>query len=356
MLVVVLQMTKIEGETKAQLLSRTSRQIEAFTKVGFETKVVVAKELSENELIEACKEADVLYCNGNPPITKKLMLACPHLKLVQRAGIGTDSVDAEGAAELGIPVFNVTGYCVEELAVHATALILSNLRTITFYDREIRKGNWPKAKGRMPLRCSKMTLGIFGLGGSGKNMAKIWGQGFGSRLIAFDPFVPENKAAEIGVELVDFETLCKESDVISIHAPLTDSTRHAFNEKAFSMMKPNCIIVNTSRGPIIDEQALVNAIQSGKIAAAGIDTFENEPPEKDSPLFALEKESVLTPHSAYCGKEASSILVKIACELVIRFINRKELYLPYLVNRSISSEIGKNGISAINRLITEEEL
>ena len=349
--IVILQMTEVKGETRRQLCQRSKVQIETFTAAGFSYSVVMAYGASEAQLTEWCRDADALYCHGNPPITASVLQACKQLKLVQRSGIGVDSIDLEAASRLGIPVQNVVGYCVEELAVHATALILSNLRTILFYDRAIRDGQWPKGKGREPRRCSTLTLGIFGLGGSGKNMARIWGAGFGSRLIAYDPYVTPDAAKAMGVELVDFETFCRQSDLISIHAPLTRDTWHAFDDAAFAMMRPNCILVNTSRGPIVDEAALARAQKTGRIAAAGIDTFETEPLPADSPLIALADRTALTPHSAFCGVESKRALARIASDLVVSVLRDRTVYLPYLVNREVLPGLQERGYAVRRELM-----
>ncbi len=340
---VILQMTKYKDESPEQMRQRSARQIKYFEDAGFEVDVALALGLTDEEMIDVCRHADILYCNGNPIINRAVIENCPDLKLIQRSGIGVNSIDLDAATEHGIPVLNVAGYCIEELAVHATALILANLRTITFYDRQMRKGNWPKAKGRTPRRCSALTVGLYGLGGSGRYMAQIWGSGIGARIIACDPYVDAAAAAARHVELVDFDTLCRQSDILSIHVPLDASTYHAFNAEAFEKMRPNCIIANVSRGPIIDEAALAEALASGKITAAAIDTFEEEPLPSESPLLAMDDRTVLTPHSAYCGVEAGAVLVRTACTLCTEAVKEKTIYKPYLVNGKVTDQLKAQG-------------
>ena len=305
---------------------------------GIEAKIFHAYDSSPEELIEMLRDSEIAYCAGNPPMTREVIQACHKLKVIQRSGIGVDSIDLDAATDAGVVVMNIAGYCVEELAVHATGLILDNLRTISWYDKTTREGKWMKEKGRQPLRLSGLTLGIFGLGGSGKVLARMW-SGFGTRMIAYDPYAREEDARALNVELVDLDTFLAQADIVSIHAPLTPDTRHIFNDETFGKMKKNAIIVNTSRGPIIDEAALARALREGKIAAAGLDVFEHEPPAPDSPLFALDKCTVLTPHSAFAGREAAEVAHFLGAKLPVEMLQNKRIYRPYVVNRAVLAKL-----------------
>lgn len=323
-------------------------QVDIFEKAGFEVRIELAVGKTEEELIEMLKDADVAYCSGDPPITRYVIEHCPNLKVIQRDGIGVNSIDLDAATENNILVMNIAGYCIEELAVHATSLLLANMQSISFYDSAIRNGEWPKGKGHAPRRLSTLTLGVYGFGGSGMIMSRIWKNGFLARVIAYDPFLSKETAEAQGIELVDFDKFCGESDLISIHAPLTADTFHAFNAEAFSKMKPNVIIANTSRGPVIDESALAEALKSKRIFAAGLDTFEEEPLPKDAPILDAACNTVLTPHSAFKSVEASEIQkflasnipVKILCDKVInrRYVANPKV-LPNLSGYQISSEL-----------------
>lgn len=348
MKVVILQMTK-RFDNPADERNFYKTQLEIMEKAGFEVEIVLALGKTDEEMIAMLKDADVAYCSGNPPMTRNVIENCPKLKLIQRTGIGFDSVDLDAATEHGVLVQTIAGYCIEELAVHSTALLLCNLRTITWYDRSMRRGDWAKGQGRLPRRVSELTLGILGLGGSGRIMARIWGQGFGCRLIAYDPYISKEAAAASGAELVDFDTFCRESDLISIHAPLNAETHHIFNADAFGKMKPTAIIANIARGGFIDEEALSEALRDGKIAAAGLDTFEKEPMPKNHPLLQMDDRTVLTPHSAYKSKEASVVQKHLPAILPVKALCEHTLYRRYVVNPTVLEKL--EGYTVLNEVL-----
>ena len=192
---------------------------------------------TEDEIIEAAHDADAVLCCGNPPITRKVIEALPQCRAYIRYGIGVNSVDLDAATEHGKLVYFMPGFCAEELVLHATALVLNLLRNVCFYDREIRAGKWPKAKGALPRRLTNMTVGLYGFGASARPMAKVFGHGFGSRVIACDPYLPDSVFEEAGVARVSFDELLAQADIVSIHAPLTAENRHIFNMDAFRKMK-----------------------------------------------------------------------------------------------------------------------
>ena len=218
--------------------------------------------------------------------------------------------------------------------MNALSMALSNLRNTARYDRRMRLGQWPKGAERAPRRLSTLTFGLFGFGGSGVALAKMVKNGFGCRVLAYDPYPNTALANELGVELVCFEEMLAGSDIVSIHAPLTESTYHVFDSKAFAQMRPNAILVNISRGGIIDEQALADALEAGVIDSAGLDVFEHEPLSSDSPLLRLEQ-TILSPHSSFQGVEAKKEQVCISTELPARIIFEKKLYTKYLVNKPV---------------------
>lgn len=308
---------------------------DAFAKAGIISAYGVTTGKTDDEIVEMLQGAQIIMCAGNPPISRYTIEHCPDIKIIQRMGIGVDSIDAVAATERGIPVMNVAGYCVEELAVHAAGMILGNLRHLPSYDREIRTGGWGKGTGVNPLRVSNLTMGICGLGGSGRISARIWGKGFQCRVIAYDPYVTQKSADEVEATLVDFETLCRESDLITIHAPLTEETYHMFSFKEFAMMKRNMIIANTARGPIIDQEALVDALKTKKIAAAGLDVFEEEPMTANNPLRGFEDCTVFTPHSAYQGLEAAQFSFELSVTLPVLAIKDKKIYQHYVTNKEV---------------------
>ncbi len=266
---------------------------------------------SEQQIIEAAADASVLIATGNPPITRQVLSALPKLRAVIRMGIGVNSVDLEAATELGVAALFMPGFCVRELADHAAALMLGLNRNAAYYDRHIRAGQWPKAGYYMPRSLKNMTLGLYGFGGSARELYKICHDGLGMQVITCDPYAKPGKE---DVTFVDFETLLARSDVLSIHAPLTRETYHIFNRENFRKMKKDATIINVSRGGLIDQEALVDALEAGEIRFAGLDVYEEEPLPVSSRL--LEREDVmLTCHSAFFGEEAKGRQLQWAYEL-----------------------------------------
>lgn len=334
---VMLLMTK-RYDTLDQEREHFADVVDRMTEDGFDVELCWAAGQNEDFIIEKLQGATVAFCSGNPPITRRVLSSVPTLKLVQRNGIGVNSIDLDAATEKGIIVNCVTGYCVEELAVHAVAFILANMRSLLSFDKKIRAGQWPKGKAPMPLRMSNITAGVFGLGGSGYHTAKILKNGFGCKIIAYDPFVKPEVVEELEAEMVSFDEFIRRADVISIHAPLTKETRHIFNASVFDKMKRNAIIASTARGGIIDEEALANALKTGKIMAAGIDVFESEPLDQDSPLRDLDN-IIMTPHSAYMGKEACITQNYMSSVLPGKAIFENTLYRKYIANPTVLNRV-----------------
>lgn len=229
------------------------------------------------EILENCKDADAILGTGNPPITREVLEGLTNLKVVQRFGIGVNSIDLKAADETGTLILYMPGFCVQELAIHASALILNLLRNVSFYDRRIRAGQWPKAAGYVPRNPKDLVLGLYGFGGSARPLYDIFYHGFGTKVITCDPYVKKDIKENYDVKIVSFDELLNRSDIISIHAPLTEETHHIFNREAFSKMKNDAMIVNISRGGLIDQEALAWALDIGQIRFAGLDVFEQEP-------------------------------------------------------------------------------
>ncbi|WP_409228180.1 C-terminal binding protein [Gudongella sp. SC589] len=294
---------------------------------------------TEEEIINVAKDADAIHCCGNPPITRRVIENLDKCRFIIRYGIGVNSVDLEAATEHGKVVYNMPGFCTEELAIHSTALILSLLRNVNFYDTRIRAGEWPKAKGPTPRRLSGMILGLYGFGGSAKPMAEIFGKGFNSKVITNDPFVSDEVCREYGVEKVSFDQMLEQSDIISINAPLNESTYHIFNKDAFKKMKNNAMIVNIARGPLINEEDLIEALKAGEIKFAGLDVFEKEPISNDNPLLQMEN-VVLTPHSAFYGEESLQNQHNTAARLLVESVVNSNWVIENIANRQIIKDRG----------------
>lgn len=288
----------------------------------------------EAQIISASEHARVMICTGNPPVTRKVMTALPELQVVIRLGIGVNSVDLDAATKLGKVVLNMPGFCINELAVHAAALALALDRNIVYYDRRIRKGQWPKATYYMPRSPRDMVLGLYGFGGSAKELYKIFHDGFGSKVITCDPYAQKE---DFDVTFVDFDTLLEQSDILSVHAPLNAETHHIFGREAFEKMKSNAAIINVARGGLIDQEALADALDAGQIRFAGLDVFEQEPLPVNSRL--LERDDVvLTCHSAFYGEESKARQLAWAFELTVAALNRHTLDTRKVANRGILNE------------------
>ena len=273
---------------------------EVISQIGAE--LILAQVRNEEELIRTCKEADGLI-NQYALLNRKVLENLPQCKVIARYGVGVDSVDLKAATDLGIMVANVPDYCIEEVASHAVALILTLARKTALFDRQVKSGQWDFRMGIPIGRLRGKMLGLIGSGKIGLGVAKMIAP-FGVKVMAYDPFLKENPE---GIQLKDFETVLKESDFISIHCPLNDSTRHLIGEKEFSKMGKKPLLINTSRGPIIDEEALIKALKGGQISGAGLDVLEKEPPDVSNPLLKMDN-VILSPHVGFYSVESISEL------------------------------------------------
>lgn len=270
---------------------------------GAEVRAYSCKD--ENEVIEVVGEAHAVI-NQYAPITRRVI---DHLSdscvAIGQYGIGVDTIDVQAATEKGIVVVNVPSYCEDEVAEHALALLLTLARKLPFYDVEVRRLGWDW-KAQAPIhRLRGRTLGLIGFGKIARTLlAKA--QGFSFQVMAFDPYIEEEVMTEMGVRKVGLETLLSNSDFISIHVPLTDGTRHLLSDNQFKLMKKDAVIVNVSRGAVVDQDALYRALSKGKIAAAGLDVFYEEPPRAAHSGRALLdlKNVCLTPHVAWYSEES----------------------------------------------------
>ncbi len=256
---------------------------------------------TEQDLIDLGKDADGIM-GIYFKISRRAIEQMEKLKVISVWGVGTNHLDIPAATEKGVMVANVPDYCMDEVSNHAAALMLGCARKISQHDRLTQSGEWGYSTYQLNRFAGK-TVGIMGLGTIGRAFAKKI-SGFNVNLIGFDKYVSEEKMKEINVKKVNFETLLKDSDYISIHAPLNDETRHLFDEEAFKKMRNTAYIVNTGRGGIIDEAALLNALNNEEIAGGALDVYEEEPLKKDRGLIGHPK-LTLTPHVGFKSIEAS---------------------------------------------------
>lgn len=280
----------------------------------------------EDRLVAAVADADGVVVNL-APITPKVIAAMKKCKCVSRYGVGYDNVDTAALKEKGIYLANVPDYCGEDVSDQAMALLLDCVRKVSRKDRHVRAGEWNLSGLQKVYRMTGKTFGFVGFGMIARIVhRKLAGFNLGRVLVA-DPFVTPEIAGKAGVEVVDLDTLCRESDFMSVHAPLLPTTRGMIGEKQLDLMKSTAIIVNTSRGPLIDERALAAALASGKIACAGLDVFSTEPLPKDSELRRLDNVT-LTDHSGWYSEEAMvELKTKAAQNIVDTLTMGKPKYL-----------------------------
>jgi D-3-phosphoglycerate dehydrogenase len=247
-------------------------------------------------------------------------------KAIGRFGLGVDNIDLAAAKEKGIAVNYVPDYCIREVSDHAMALLLSLIRKIPLSNRLVQAGRW-EMPAVVPIRRLEGTvLGLLGFGNIPRLVAPK-AQAFGMKVIAFDPYAKPELFKQTNVESVDVDTLLKTSDYISVHAPLTAQTRGMMNADAFGKLKKGAYIVNTARGPLIDEPALIAALDSGQVGGAALDVVMVEPLAKDSPLIGRDN-VIITPHTAFYSVEALEELQSKAAADVARVLSGEKAVYP----------------------------
>ena len=267
---------------------------------------------SEEEIIDLAHDADVLATRRNL-ITRKVIEQLRNCKLIIRYGVGYDNIDIEAASKRGIPVANVPDYCMEEVSDQALALMLSCARKISANDKRIRNGAWNITKSDPVFKIRGKVAGIIGLGRIGKVfLRKIQAFEF-DKILVCDPYIDKDQTeVKFGIQIVPFEMLLKNADYISLHVPLTKETKGFMNDRTFDLMKNSSILINTSRGKVMDQNALYSALKQGKINSAGIDVFEEEPLPNDSPLLTLDN-IVLSDHAAWYSEDSElELKIKMA--------------------------------------------
>lgn len=293
---------------------------------------VLRRAKTEDEIIAAAAGATaILFENADTPLTARVIAALPQLRAIVRYGVGVDSIDLVAATRHGVIVANSADYCTEEVSDHAVALMLAAARRVALLDRRIRAGGWVGYDPKQAMRrVSCLTLGLLGWGRIAQAVARKMA-GFGVRILVSDPYV-RSVSPGAGVELVDRERLFRESDLLSLHLPLNAETRRLVNEPLLASMKPTAFLVNTSRGGVVDEAALVRALQRGQLAGAALDVFEVEPLPADSPLRGLEQVT-LTPHYAASSLDAMRHLHGTVTESVEAIL--AGYWPPFPVNRDV---------------------
>jgi phosphoglycerate dehydrogenase-like enzyme len=269
------------------------------------------------ELKERIRAADIVIV-GWSELTRGIIQSSKTLRMISIWATTCHYADLKAAAERGVVVTHVPSYAMEAVAEHTYALLLASIRRLSSADRHVRKGNfdWRPFGG---VELHGKTLGIIGTGSIGCRVAEI-AKAFGMQILAYDKYPNAKRAEEIGMKYVDLLTLLKESDFVTIHVTLTRETEGMLGKKEIEIMKKGAVIINTSQGKVIDENALVKALKSGKIAFAGLDVFAEEPPAKNNPLFKLDN-TILSPHVGFHTVEAVRRCTDICIENVAKFLN-----------------------------------
>jgi D-3-phosphoglycerate dehydrogenase len=285
----------------------------------------------EDDIINVASDADAIlvdYAN----ITKKIIRSLKKCRIISRYGIGVDNIDIEAATQQGISVTNVPDYCIEEVSNHTLALILALARKIVALDYTVKSGLWSYNRYKPIYRLNGQVIGLIGFGKIARDLVKKV-KSLGLNIIIHDPYILLDKAKEYNVEVVSLEELLKRSDFISLHIPLTSETKHIISKKELKMMKNTAYLINTSRGLLIDEEALYIALKEKWISGAALDVLSDEKEiNKKNPLIKLDN-IILTPHVAFYSEESVKELRIKAVDEVIRALTGDNLY--YCVNLNI---------------------
>lgn len=289
----------------------------------FDLPLSVNQCVTEAETRSAIDGADIVFANF-APITRSVLESLPTGALVVRYGIGYDSVDIDAARDLGVRVCNVPDYGVNTVADHTVACLLALLRRTGPFTTAIRDRGWLAAGDLGPIRgFAETTVGLVGTGRIGRAVAARL-RPFGFTVLAFDPFVDPESLIPLVIEQVSFEELLSRSHAVSLHAPLTDANRRLMGVDQIAAMRNDAVLVNTSRGGLVDEAALASALSDGRLVGAALDVFDPEPLSPDSPLRKLEQ-VILTPHAAFYSESSLDALQRLACEEAARALRGEPL-------------------------------
>ena len=310
-----------------------SLDVEKKTLAGL-AELVAMKTKKPEEFLGEAADCDALLNTYAGPITGDVMAKMPKCRIIARYGIGVDTIDLDAATRAGIIVTNNPTYCIEEVAEHTMALLLACARKIAFYDRLVRAGRWEVPPGKPIHRLAGRTLGLVGFGNIARQVA-IRAAAFGMRVLYADPFVKDGQFDAPGKK-VELDALFADADFVSLHPPLTAETRKLMNDAAFSKMKPSAFVINCSRGPVIDTEALVRALDAKRIAGCALDTTDPEPLPDPHPLRGRDN-VIVVPHAAWYSEQAMAGLQAGAPGEVRRVLSGE--WPVNVVNRAVK---GKN--------------
>jgi len=289
--------------------------------------------ITEDELLKEIADADAIVNVRSISINRRIIEAARNLKIIARHGLGYETIDVEAASERNIVVTRATAQGPYPVAEYTIGLLLALAKRYIPANASVKSGKWESLKF-MGSEVRDKTLGIIGLGVIGSTVARMARLGLQMRVIAYDPYVSEEKARDVGAKLMELDSLLSESDYISIHAAVTKESKGILSKKEFDVMKKGVFVINCARGEILDEKALYEALRSGKVAGAALDVFSEEPPPKDNPILGLEN-VILTPHAAGVTDES---LERMAISIAENIVNVAQGRLPNLeavVNKAV---------------------
>jgi D-3-phosphoglycerate dehydrogenase len=285
----------------------------------------MSKSVNAEDIVAVAKDADAVLVTY-AKLTRDVLMQLTRCRAIGRFGLGVDNIDLPTAKEKGIAVNYVPDYCIREVSDHAMALLLALIRKIPLSNKLVQSGRW-EMPAVVPIRRIEGTvLGLIGFGHIPRLVAPK-AQAFGMKVISYDPFAKPEAFKAAAVESVDLDTLLKTSDYVSVHAPLLQATRGMLNAAAFGKMKKGAYVVNTARGPLIDEPALVAALDSGQVGGAGLDVVAAEPLAKDSPLLGRDN-VIISPHTAFYSIEALNELQTKCATDVARVLSGEKAVYP----------------------------
>lgn len=254
---------------------------------------------SEEEIISVCEDADAILSEC-APLSKEVLKKLKKCKIISNTAVGVDNIDVETATDLGIAVANVPGYCANEVADHTMTLVLAFNRNLIGYHQMIKDKNWSMESSLSIKRISSQTIGLIGFGDIAQSVAKR-AMGFGMKILVYSS--QKEKVEALGLQVVGIDELLEQSDIVSIHCALNETTEGLIHKEKFVRMKKKPLLINTSRGKVVDEKDLIEALDQGWIRGAALDVLEKEPPEFSNPLFKMDN-VIITPHVGFYSEEA----------------------------------------------------
>lgn len=295
-------------------------------------EVTVGTSLTRDEVLNQINNFDAVLADDEFAFDEEFFTHAEQLKVVSRVGVGYENVDTTEATKHEVMVTNTPGVMAESVAEHTLTLMLASANNLVLADREVRKGNWEWEKFR-GMELWNGTFGQVGLGRIGYQVAKKVSACFNMRITVHDPFAPEERILSVGGKSASLEATLKDSDIVSINVPLTDETRHMISKRQLKQMKGSAILVNTSRGKVIDQEALIWALKKGEIGKAALDVLDQEPPPQDSELFELDN-VILTPHQASNTEQGVENMFMESTQNLISALEGKQP--KFLINTELS--------------------